>query len=428
MEQLRSQPFVKKAAYERQAYYSAFTPDEQLSDAFLEYWEELEQYYAESGKNVTSMRIFYLEDDVLEEYLVSHGISPEPYFDPDCPRALVCKSDFAVYANAGGEYNRFVYQYHHFSETADRLQLFNRELPEGLLTDLDLYPSSYVYELGPNGELLLVITYYVHDEVDPEKTVTYQLLLDTDTPGQSQVSYCLYDWATGTAQNPIITQTCQVPIFCLGDFIEELPYGIPSGATEQYFYTSLILPLSLAPETAERDTILHISVSDYSAAAEYMSSHFAAQEYQDIRSSEEYNRTLLLVINVFSYGFIILISLISIANVFNTISTNVALRRRDFGILRGIGFREKDLMQMMRFECINYGIRALEWSIPLSLPISYMIWQIDNGTYNASYTPPWLAVLIGTLSIFCVVFAAMSYSVSKIRKDNPIEAIRMDSL
>ena len=431
MEQLRSQPFVEKAAYERQSYYKAYTPDEQLSEDFLEYWDDLSQYYLGDCRNVTDIRLFYLEDAALEEYLLSQDIDPEPYFNSECPQALVCKKNVAVYKIDRGETTRNVYGYTQFSENTQRLQLFHEGIPESLLAlpELSDFPTGNfpsTYEMGPDGELLLML--YTGDPDAPERSLTYQLFLDSDTPGRTVVSFCPYDRTTGKAEAPVAMQTYDVPDFLLGATVEKLPYGIPTGASEQYFETSLILPLSLAPEDANRDAILHISVSDYPTAREYMNSHFEAQEYQDIRSSEEYNRTLMLVINVFSYGFIILISLISIANVFNTISTNVALRRRDFGILRSIGFREKNLMKMMRFECINYGLRALTWSIPLSLPISYLIWQIDNGTYNASYTPPWLAMSIGAMSIFCVVFAAMFYSVSKIKKDNPIEAIRMDSL
>ena len=430
MEQLRSQPFVKQAAYERQSYYKAYTPDEQLSEDLLKYWEDLSKYYLGECRNISHIRVFYLEDTVLEDYLISQDIDPEPYFDSECPLALVCKKKVAVYKIADGETTRYVYGYTQFSEQAERLQLFHEDIPESLLSLPELYdfptgnfPSTY--EMGPNGELLLML--YVGNPAAPERSVTYQLFLDTDTPGRTVVSFCPYDPTTGTAGDPVAVQTYEVPEFLLGATVETLPYGIPTGASEQYFETSLILPLSFASEDVNGDAILHISVSDYPAAREYMSSHFEATEYQDNRSSEEYNRTLMLVINVFSYGFIILISLISIANVFNTISTNVELRKRDFGILRSIGFREKDLMKMMCFECVNYGLRALAWSVPLSILISYMIYRVDTRTYNASYTLPWQAILIGALSIFVVVFAAMSYSVSKIKRDNPIEAIRMDA-
>jgi len=50
--------------------------------------------------------------------------------------------------------------------------------------------------------------------------------------------------------------------------------------------------------------------------------------------TDEANRALITIVNVFSYGFIVLISLIALANVFNTISTNISLRRREFAMLK----------------------------------------------------------------------------------------------
>ena len=57
----------------------------------------------------------------------------------------------------------------------------------------------------------------------------------------------------------------------------------------------------------------------------------------DMAEATEENRTLIMIINVFAYGFIVLISLIAAANVFNTITTNINLRRREFAMLKSVG-------------------------------------------------------------------------------------------
>src|SRR5699024_922252 len=53
------------------------------------------------------------------------------------------------------------------------------------------------------------------------------------------------------------------------------------------------------------------------------------------------NRNLSTIFNIFLYGFIVLISLIGITNIFNTISTNINLRRREFANLKSIGMTDK---------------------------------------------------------------------------------------
>ena len=84
----------------------------------------------------------------------------------------------------------------------------------------------------------------------------------------------------------------------------------------------------------------------------------------------------MVIVNVFSYGFIVLISLISVANVFNTISTNVSLRRRDFAMLRSVGMTSKGMNRMMNYECILYGTKALIFGLPVALAVTFLIYSV----------------------------------------------------
>ena len=128
------------------------------------------------------------------------------------------------------------------------------------------------------------------------------------------------------------------------------------------------------------------------------------------------------------YGFIILISLICVCNVFNTISTNIALRRRDFGMLRSVGMQSKELNQMMIYECMRYGIRSLFMGLPLGILGSFGINSLAAGVGNSHYEIPLIPMTVSIISVFVVVFISMLYALSKLKKDNPIEAIRMENL
>lgn len=139
------------------------------------------------------------------------------------------------------------------------------------------------------------------------------------------------------------------------------------------------------------------------------------------------NRRMLLIMNVFVYGFIVLISLICIANVFNTISTNIRLRRREFAMLRSVGMTDGGFDSMMRFECIIYGAKALLYGLPLSLAVSYAIYYItSNNNVMMAYDIPWLGVAVSVTSVFAVVFITMTYAVRTIRRENIIEALKID--
>ncbi|MBQ1678273.1 MAG: ABC transporter permease [Oscillospiraceae bacterium] len=150
---------------------------------------------------------------------------------------------------------------------------------------------------------------------------------------------------------------------------------------------------------------------------------------RDNRAGNQSEQASLLILNVFSFGFIILISLISAANVFNTISTNVSLRRREFATLKSVGMGNRTFGRMMRFECLLYGAKSLLWGLPVSVGISWLIWRVvDQGFVSGSYRPPWAAMGIAAGSVFLVVFVTMLYATGKIRKDNPIDALKTETL
>ena len=141
----------------------------------------------------------------------------------------------------------------------------------------------------------------------------------------------------------------------------------------------------------------------------------------------EENRNISFVINLFAAVFTAMISLIAVANVFNTISTNIKLRRREFAMLRSVGMSDRDFNKMMRFECILYGARTMLWGLPLSGILSFLIYEgmkIGGGEINFVF--PWSSMAISIFGVFLVVFVTMLYAVSEIKKENIIDALRDD--
>lgn len=140
------------------------------------------------------------------------------------------------------------------------------------------------------------------------------------------------------------------------------------------------------------------------------------------------NTNMIFIANVFAYTFIVLVSLIAIANVFNTISTNIKLRKRELAMLRSIGISERGFQKMMNFECVFYGMRALLFGLPLSMLFSWLIYygMYVGGAEDINFVIPWAGIGISIFSVLFVVFITMLYSVSKIKKENIIDALRDD--
>lgn len=148
----------------------------------------------------------------------------------------------------------------------------------------------------------------------------------------------------------------------------------------------------------------------------------------DVAERQESDRNLITIVRVFSYGFIVLISLIAAANVFNTISTNISLRRREFAMLKSVGMTAKSFNRMMDFECLLYGSRALAFGLPVSCGITYLIYRSVMAGYETTFRLPWGAIGVAVLSVFLVVFVTMLYAMRKIKKDNPIDALKNENL
>ena len=147
----------------------------------------------------------------------------------------------------------------------------------------------------------------------------------------------------------------------------------------------------------------------------------------NVQKMFEENRNIIVVVNVFTYVFVIMISLIAVANVFNTISTNMKLRRRELAMLRSVGMSDRDFQKMMNFECIFYGMRTLLFGLPIASVCSWLIYQgMRAGGAEIGFLFPWGSIAISVLGVFLIVFITMLYAVSKIKKENIIDALRDD--
>lgn len=139
-------------------------------------------------------------------------------------------------------------------------------------------------------------------------------------------------------------------------------------------------------------------------------------------------KNLLLMMDIFSYGFIILISLIAAANVFNTITTGVLLRRKEFAVLASVGMGPSDRKHMLMFECLIYGCKSLCLGLPVALLVTYRIYRVVADGMDVGFYVPFNGILTAIFSVFLVVFVSMRYAVSKLKKENVIDSIRRESV
>lgn len=148
----------------------------------------------------------------------------------------------------------------------------------------------------------------------------------------------------------------------------------------------------------------------------------------NVNEQKEQMNAIVLIIAIFAYGFIIVISLIGITNVFNTINTNMRLRSKEFAMLKSIGMTKKEFNRMIRLESLFYGLKSLLIGVPLGLLGGYAIFKATGNTIMLEYSFPTMAVLISIVFVFFVVWLIMKLSISKVNKQNIIETIRNDNI
>jgi len=148
----------------------------------------------------------------------------------------------------------------------------------------------------------------------------------------------------------------------------------------------------------------------------------------NVNEQKEQMNAVVLIVAIFAYGFIIVISLIGITNVFNTINTNMRLRSKEFAMLKSIGMTKKEFNRMIRLESLFYGLKSLLIGVPLGLLGGYAIFKATGNTIMLDYSFPTMAVLISIVFVFFVVWLIMKISISKVNKQNIIETIRNDNI
>ena len=151
--------------------------------------------------------------------------------------------------------------------------------------------------------------------------------------------------------------------------------------------------------------------------------------YTNIKESMKQANNLILVVKILMYGFISLVTLIGVTSVFNTISTSMALRKREFAVLRSIGLTNRGFNKILFFESLFFGMKSLIFAIPVSIGITVLIhYALADMVSISTIIIPWKYIIISIVSVFVIVLLTMMYSTSKIKKHNIIEQIREENI
>lgn len=139
-------------------------------------------------------------------------------------------------------------------------------------------------------------------------------------------------------------------------------------------------------------------------------------------------RSIVLIVSIFLYGFITVITLIGVTNIFNTITANMELRSREFAILKSIGMTKREFNRMVNLETLFYSAKSLLYGIILGLCGAYAVHTAFQETLETEFILPYSAILISIVFVLLIVFMIMRYSIAKINRQNTIETIRNENI
>lgn len=148
----------------------------------------------------------------------------------------------------------------------------------------------------------------------------------------------------------------------------------------------------------------------------------------NIETEAKAQRSLITLVAIFLYGFIIVISLIGVTNIINTISTNMNLRRREFAMLKSIGMTKNEFNKMINLESIMYSTKALIIGIPLGILGSFAIYRAFANGSDYGFIFPWQAILIAIFVVYILVSLIMYFALRKTKSENIIDTIKDENI
>ncbi|MDX8366362.1 FtsX-like permease family protein [Cytobacillus sp. IB215665] len=277
-----------------------------------------------------------------------------------------------------------------------------------------------------NSDQLKVILIDTFKHLDEK---TQQVIEEKSIYVQPDMKIGLIDKVFGTGKQAGETFINSVQIAAVTD---QYPMG---DITIDFLEFEIVMPESLVEQLFPSSYVQDFFTDLYLTSSDPMTTYTEIEELNDANFSiysshveQKQNKQLMLLIKAFSYGFTILITVISVANIFNTISTSIALRKREFAMLKSIGMTSKEFNKMINYESIFYGIKSLLYGLPISIVIIYAIHRAMMNTSKLDFTIPWMDMMFVIIAIFLIVVGAMLYSSAKVKKENIIDALKMENI
>lgn len=352
-----------------------------------------------SGSFAATAHICYASDDEFNAYATDLGLDPATFYETDAIRAIGVAQ---AYGNDGSTYQ--LLEMLHQTGTVQALVagVFDQEIPVR-------------FDVGT-----------IASEVDDAGFVPYLEWSGTNAHAGDVLSMDDVQVATAPIE---VTALADEPPAIAGSYGE----GI-----------SLIVPLSLAKHVCLIDdqpffrSYFNPADGDHAALAQELNdqghAYFGEVEkqrglsfisYNDYRAEANSNQMLATIVNVFCLLFTGILALIAMANVFNTVTNSLILRKREFAVMRSVGMSNRQFRHMIADECMTFGIAGLIPGLVISVGVSFLVWLMVSQSLSAvPFTLPWsyMGIAVGMTALAMGI--SVLYGMHRCKTDNVVEALR----
>ncbi len=374
-----------------------------ISEEYLKMLDK-EQYDTKNENQFNGNFVYnFIDDEAFKRLLRENGLNEKEYFDKENPKALLYDKNTYNY-QTGTKESVYIVSFLNRNTFPSTLEITN------ILPFFEESGTEYYYfgETVMKNGILCYAYDIARDEGETFNGETKRYLTEEEA-----VNHISIEIGAILENKPYFTRNNTNLIYpesAIG-FVE-----IP----EQYNNYSHVY--ILCEDHAKVTNEVSRLISDIGGTSNNMNVYDYSAEIESIRA-------LVTIAQVLAYGFIVLISMIAAANVFNTISTNISLRRREFATLRSVGLTSKGMRKMMTFESILYGAKSLLYSLPVSFALTYLIHFVaTNSGYAMRFYVPWDKFVIAIASVFIIVVLSVTYSIKKLRNENTVETLRNENV
>lgn len=155
----------------------------------------------------------------------------------------------------------------------------------------------------------------------------------------------------------------------------------------------------------------------------------AFYSYNDLVAQRDATQQLAMVVNVFCLLFTVILALIAMANVFNTVTNSLILRRREFAVMKSVGLSNRQFRRMIMDECASFGVAGLVPGLLVSLAVSWLLYSaVTQSMSGLPFQLPWTYVGLALIMTAAAMGISVAYGMHRCKADNVVEALRADSV